>query len=214
MTRRQWTGLAGILFGALMVIGVTTSGTTPDTGTGAVERYTKYWADGGHQDRAALGSILLTYACVLLALFSAALGSLLSRTEDGGLRSVVLSTGTAAAATLAAGAALLNGVGIAAAESSGYAPDGSQALLVEAIGYYTAATAMMMAGAMAVAFSLANRRARLVPQWTTVLSGLLGLVALGSIFVAWIGFMVLPVWSVVIGVCLLVRRQSEDPAPA
>jgi hypothetical protein len=39
-------------------------------------------------------------------------------------------------------------------------------------------------------------------------------VALGSIFVAWVGFMLLPVWSVLMGVCLLVTRSAEEPATA
>lgn len=213
MTRRQWTGLAGVLFGALMITGIVSSGTTPDTGAGAVERYTEYWSDGGHQDRAVLGSILLTYACVMLVLFSAGLRSLLARVDDSGLPSAVLGAGAASAATFAVGAMLLNGVGIAAAETDdGYKVDGNHALLTESIGYYTVSTAMMLAAAMAVAFSVANRTARVAPQWTMVLSVLLGLVGLGSIFAAWVGFMLLPIWSVVMGVCLLVARRADEPA--
>jgi hypothetical protein len=205
MTRRQWIGSAGVLFGAVMLAGVFSSGTTPDNGgSGAVQRYTEYWADSSHQDKAALGSVLLTYACVLLALFAAGLRSLL---VGGGLARVVLAGGTAAAATMAVASTLLNGVGIAAAES-GYEADGNHALLLEGLGYYAMATAMMLAAAMAVAFGLANRTERVVPQWTLVLGGLLGLIALGTIFVAWVGFILLPVWAIVIGLCLLVTRGA------
>jgi hypothetical protein len=196
-----------------MLIGVLSAGSTPDsTGSGAVKRYTEYWGDSGHQDKAALSAIILTYACVLLALFASGLRSLLARFEDGALASSVLSCGAAAAAAFAAGAMILNGPGVAAAESSGYTADGSDALLLEALGYYTAATAMMLAAAMAVAFSVANRRARVVPQWTIVLTALLALVALGSIFVAWIAFMLFPVWAIVMGICLLVGRDADEPA--
>lgn len=211
MTRRQWTGLAAVLFGIAMVTGVLVSGTTPDSqGSGAVQRYTDYWSDGDHQDKAALGSILLTYACVLLALLAAGLRSLLSTSA---LSRVVLGTGTAAAALLAAAAPLLNGPGVASAEG-GYQPDGNEALLLEPIGYYTAATAMMMAAAMAVAFGIANRTERVVPQWTLVPGGLLGLVALGSIFAAWVGFMLLPLWSVLVGGCLLATRGAAAEGPS
>jgi asparagine N-glycosylation enzyme membrane subunit Stt3 len=72
----------------------------------------------------------------------------------------------------------------------------------------------MAAAVMAVAFSLSNRRARVVPQWTLVLSALLAIAGLGSIFTAWIGFMVLPLWGVVMGVCLLATKDpvAVDPS--
>src|SRR5687768_18593912 len=117
MSRRQWTGLAGVLFGVVMLAGVFTSGTTPNsTGSGAAERYTEYWADSGHQDRAALGAILLTYACVLLAAFAGGLRFLLRRIDDGPLPTLVAATGAAAAALFGVGSALSNAPGIAAAE--------------------------------------------------------------------------------------------------
>lgn len=217
MSRRQWVGLAGVLFGAVMLTGIFLSGTTPDsTGSGAVDRYTEYWADGDNSDRAAWGSVVLTYAVPLLLCFAAGLSRLLRRSDDGPLPSLVLGAGGAAAALFATGGALMNGVGIAAAES-GYRADGNDGLLLEAVGYYTLTAAMMCAGTMAVAAALSNRSARLLPAWTLVLAALLGLTALGSIFTAWIGFMLLPVWAIVVGICLLAGRQSHSPvvdAPA
>lgn len=208
MSRRQWIGLAGVLFGAVMLAGVFTSGTTPDsTGSGAVDRYAEYWTDEGNQDRAALGSIVLTYACVLLACFAAGLSHLLRRIDDGPLPGVVLNAGTASAALLGVGSALMNSPGVAAAENA-YEPDGNAALHLEAVGYYTLTTAVMLAGAMAVAAALSNRRAHVLPGWTAVLAGLLALATVGSIFTAWIGFILLPVWAVVVGLCLLVMRQE------
>lgn len=210
MSRRQWIGLAGVLFGIAMFAGITMSGTTPDSGgSGAAERYQEYWADSGHADRAAYGTMVLTYATALLVLLSSGLAWLVRRLDDGPLPMAVLAGGAASAAGFGAGAALLNGPGNAAAES-GYEPDGGSALLVEAIGYYTTTAAVMAAAVMAVAFSLSNRRARVVPQWTMVLTALLALAGLGSIFTAWIGFMVLPLWAVVMGVCLL---ATKEPAP-
>ena len=208
MSRRQWTGLAAVLFGAVMLAGVITSGTTPDaTGSGAVERYQDYWEDSGHQDRAALGSIILTYACVLLLAFAAGLRHLLRRLDDGPLPSVVLAGGVAAAALLGAGGPLVNAVGIASAES-GYEVDGNSALLLEGVGYYLLTTGIMSAGAMVVAASLSNRRSRVLPQWTVVLTVIVALATLGSIFTAWIGFIAFPVWAVVVGGCLLALRDT------
>lgn len=210
-----------MLFGVTMLIGIVTSGTTPDTGTGAIERYTEYWQDSGNQDRAAAGSIILTYACVLLACFAAGLRHLLRARHGGALPPIVLAAGAAASALFAVGASLVNAPGTAAAEATGYEVDGNDALLLESVGYHTLTGAVMLSATMAVAASLANRRARLVPQWTAVLAGLLALAGLGSIFTAWLGFLLLPVWAVVVGICLLPARDSaadvvveESRAPA
>jgi hypothetical protein len=214
MTRRQWTGAVAVLFGVLMLIGLLLSGTTPDNGKGAIERYTKFWSDADHQDRAKLGAILLTYAWVLLAVLAALLRHLLRGLDDGPHRVVILSTGTAAAALFGVGSTLVNGAGIAASSAKGYEVDGNDAIFLESVGYYVLTTGMMMAAAMVVAFALANRRVGLVPQWTVVLSGLMALVGLASIVTAWLGFMLFPVWAIVVGGCLLATRGAPEPAAA
>lgn len=208
MTRRQWIGLAGVLFGIAMFLGIIMSGTTPDReGSEAARLYQEYWADTDNADAASRGSMTLTYASVLLALFAAGLSWLVRRSDDGPLPSAVLATGAASAAAFGAGSALINGVGISVAEG-GYEADGAAAMLMESIGYYAVTAAVMAAAAMAVAFSVSNRHARVVPQWTLVLTVLLALAGLGSIFTAWVGFMLLPLWSVVVGVCLVATKEA------
>lgn len=210
MTRRRWVGLAGLAFGVAMFAGVVGSGTTPDSnGSGAAGRYTAFWADESNQDKAALGGITLTYAVVLLACFAAGLRYLLRTIDTGPLPDVVLATGVMSASLLGVGAALVNGAGIAGAET-GYEPDGGSALLVESIGYYALTAGIMAAAAMALAAAVSNRISRVLPGWTIVLSGLLALVGLGSIFIAWVGFMLLPLWAVVVGLCLLLVAGPED----
>ena len=218
MSRRQWAGLAGLLFGIAMIVGVAVSGTTPDSGKAdAIERYQEYWADTDNQNRAAIGSIILTYACVLLVCFAASLRQLLRRLDDGPLPTLVLAAGTASAALLGAGSAMVNGAGVAAVETV-YEPDGGSAMLVESMGYYTLTTGIMLAATMAVATSLSNRRTRVLPQWTAILSGLLALATIGSIFTAWVGFMVFPAWAIITGICLLAIREraaaADDTLPA
>lgn len=213
MSRRKWIGLAGVAFGVVMLVGIISSGTTPDRdGSDAAELYATYWQDSGHQDAASRGTVLLTYAVVLLVAFSSGLRHLLRRGDEGPLPDLVLAAGATSAALFGAGAALLNGAGNAAAEG-GYSPEGGSALLVESIGYYTATAAVMTAAAMAVAASLSNRRSGVLPQWTIVLSGLLALAGLGSIWTAWLGFMLLPLWTVVTGICLLAVRERVGDAP-
>lgn len=190
-----------------MLAGVLMSGSTPESGgAGAAERYAQFWADDDNQAGAWRGSVTLTYAVPLLLAFTASLSRLLRRGDDGPLPSLVLAAGATAAALLGVGQALVNGAGHAAKES-GYVSNGQDALLLEAVGYFTLVPSIMCAAVMAVAVSVSNRTGRVLPSWTAVLSGLLGLAALGSIFTAWAGFMLLPLWSVVVGATLLVQRN-------
>jgi hypothetical protein len=123
-------------------------------------------------------------------------------------------TGTAAAALLGVGAALVNGVGLSGNESSGFKVDGNTAILFEDISYYVLSAGIMMAAAMAVSFALANRAAGLVPAWSIVLSAIVGLAGLGGAFTAWMGFLALPIWAIVIGGLLLLTRGAGDTTPA
>jgi hypothetical protein len=105
--------------------------------------------------------------------------------------------------------------GIAAAES-GYEVDGNAALLLESVGYYVLTTGIMLGGAMAIAAALSNRRVHLVPGWTLVLAALVGLATVGSIFTAWLGFILFPLWAIAVGICLLAAREpavAEEREP-
>ena len=216
MTRRKWTGVAGVLFGVLMLVGILISGETPDRdASNAVEQYAQHWADGSNQDDASRGAMLLMYATALLVCFSAGLRHLLRRGgNDGPLPSLALAAGTASAAAFAVGAMLINGAGIAAAEG-GYTPTGDAAMLVESIGYYAVSAAVMLAAVSVVAVGIANRQARVLPQWTIALTVLVAIAGAGNIYTAWLGFMLVPLWSVVVGIVLLVVRADDvDDVPA
>src|SRR5687767_4627513 len=112
MTRRQWTGLAGVLFTIAFLAAMFTSGTTPDSdGSGAVERYAEYWNDSGNQDRGFYGALLMTYASVILACFATGLRALL-RGVDSAVAGLTRSAGTAAAVLFGVGVVMVNGPGL------------------------------------------------------------------------------------------------------
>ena len=211
MTRRQWTGLAGLVFGAGMLGAIALFGSTPDSDQAdAVAKYTEFWADDDYQQRASTGQVIFTYLTVLLLCFAAGLRKVVGA-DNSAAKSVILAAGTSAAVLLTVGSTLISGVGLAGAESSGYKVDGNHALLLESVGYYILVAGTMSAAAMAVAVSLENRRTRVLPAWTIVLTGLLALGQLGSIYTAWSGFFLLPAWSIVIGICLLVTKGASGP---
>lgn len=214
MSRRQWTGLAGLLFGATMITGIFVAGSTPDTDRkNPADLFAAYWNNSSHQDHAAISAVVLSFTAVLLISFAIGMAGLLRQRDDGPLPTLVAAGGATAAALLAAGSAVLNGVGVAAMDSH-YQPDGNTAILFENTGYLIAAVGMMSAAAMAVAWSLSNRRARLIPQWTLVATVLVAIAGLGSFFTAWFLFMLMPAWSAIVGICLLTLRDSEPASAA
>jgi hypothetical protein len=213
MTRNRWTGLAGLLFGAVLFGSIFTAGTTPDSdGAGAAERYANYWSSDAHRTRALIAAMMFSYVFVLGIAFAAGLRDRLRSVDSGPLPSLVLAAGTAANVLLMAGAMLGMVIGITAKESSGFKVDGSTALLFDSAGYGMLAAGIMAAAVMTVVTGIVTLRTRVLPTWTAWLGFLVGLAALGNYFTAWIDFILLPLWSAVVGLVLLLR--SDGPSSA
>lgn len=210
--------MAGLVFGAAMFGAIALIGSTPESdGADAIARYTEFWSDEDKQSKASLGQVLFSYLTVVLVCFAAGLRKVVGA-DNSAAKSVILAAGTASAALLMVGGTLVSGVGLAGAETDGYKVDGNQALLLEGLGYYVLVAATMTAAAMAVAVSLDNRRTRALPAWTIAVTGLFALGQLGSIYTSWSGFFLMPIWCVIIGVCLLATKgpaaDSEASAAA
>ncbi|MDT7549654.1 MAG: hypothetical protein QOE84_2048 [Actinomycetota bacterium] len=215
MTRNRWTGLAGLLFGlAFLSISIFGPSTPDSSGTDAATKFASYWNDNGHQNKARIGILLVSYAVVLLLAFSAGLRDRLRTVDTGPLPSFCLAAGTAAASLLAASAASSFCVGLTAADNSSFKVDGSLAIALDQAGYALFATGLMAAGAMAVSTGIVTLRTRVLPVWTAWVGFLLGLGVVGSLFTAWTGFILLPIWSICVGVVLLLRPVDVPAAPA
>jgi hypothetical protein len=215
MTRTRWTGLAGVLFGIVLFVGGALAGSTPDSsGSGAPDRYLKYWTNSDHQDKAWIATLILSYISVLLVAFAAGLRDRLRAVDAGPLPSFVLASGAVSAALLVAGAMASLTVGATASEAESLKVDGSIALMFDHLGYGILAPGLMAGAAMAVAVGIVTLRTRVLPVWTAYLGFLIGLGGLGSYFSAWTGFFVLPLWSVVIGIVLLMRSEAAEAVPA
>lgn len=212
MTRSRWTGVAGLLFGLLFFSIDLFGPSTPDSSKAdAVSQFASYWSNADNQTKSQIGTLLLTYACVLLIAFSAGLRDRLRAVDRGPLPSYVLAAGTAAAVLVGVGGAAAFAPGIAAADVSSLKVDGGLAVVLDDIGYVLLATGLMAAGSMAVVTGLVSRRTGVLPQWTAWLGFLLGLTAVGSIFTAWLGFLGLPIWVVAISIVLVVRAPDIAP---
>jgi hypothetical protein len=130
------------------------------------------------------------------------------------LPSFVLAAGTASAVLLMTGGGLGLAVGATADQAKAFQVDGNTAMLFDNLAYGLMAPALMAGAAMAVAVGVVTLRTRVLPVWTAWLGFLLGLTALGSYFSAWTGFVGFPLWSAVIGVVLLLRGETGEPASA
>ena len=214
MTRTRWTGLAGAAFGLLLLAIAIVVPTTPSNGgSGGAEKYVRFWSDDDHQSKARLAAFLMTYGCLLLVAFAAGLRDRFRDVDAGALPSFILAAGTASAALLLAGAMTGLSVGITAVDAPSFKLDGSLAMLLDTASYGMMGTGLMLAAAMAVAVGLLTLRTRLLPAWTAWLGFLLGLSAVGSLFTAWVGFLGLPLWTVVIGLVLLLRGETVADGP-
>jgi hypothetical protein len=214
MTRNRWTGLAGFLF-AILFLSINIFGpSTPDSsGSNAVAKYASYWSNNDHQTKARIGVLLVTYAVLLLVAFSAGLRDRLRAVDNGPLPSYVLAAGTAAAALMGVAGSVGFAVGLGAADTASLKVDGGLALVLDEASYALLATGLMLAASMAVATGIITLRTRVLPAWTAWLGFLLGLAVAGSLFTAWLAFLGLPLWTLVVSIVLL-TQPVDEPAPA
>ena len=211
MSRSRWTGLAGILFGALFLFAGIFSGTTPDTdGAEAAQKYADHFNDTSTQNHNTVSAFVLTYAFLLLVCFAAGLRQRLRAVDAGPLPALALGLGVAAAAALLVGGETSFAVGTAADQAESFKVDGNLAMLLDGLGYQVLAAGLMAGAAMAVVVGILTLRTRVLPVWTAWLGFLLGLTAVGSYFTAWTGFIGLPLWSVVVGLALVMAK--DEPA--
>jgi len=215
MTRTRLTGAAGLVFGiAFFLLGMFGLSTPDNGGAGAPARFVSFWQSSSHQSQALWTGVACTYLTVLLLLFIGGLRGLLRSVDAGPLPGLVAMLGTAAAVLVFSGVMLLLAVGITSHESHGFKVDGNTALVFDNVSYGIAAIGLMSAGAAAVCTSLVVRRTRVLPMWTAWVGFLAGLPALGSVFTAWVDFVLLPLWTVVVGIALLMVKADMVPAAA
>jgi hypothetical protein len=212
MSRSRWTGLAGILFGALFFFAGVFSGTTPDTdGSEAVQKYADHFNDTSTQSHNTISAFVLSYAFLLLVCFALGLRQRLRAVDGGPLPGLVAGLGATAAALLLVGGQLSFAMGLTADQAESFKVDGNLAMLLDGLGYQILAPGLMAAAAMAVVVGILTLRTRALPVWTAWLGFLLGLTAVGSYFSAWVGFIGLPLWSVAVGLVLVLANDEAPP---
>jgi hypothetical protein len=199
--------IAGVLAGLLFFVGLVLLWDDPASETGPAETFA-YWQDdrGQHQIVALLVAQLIAF---LLLFFGAGLRRRLAQgTGDAGHGSVAFGGALLAAATFALVAMLEGAMTNAAHEGERQTVYTlNQLHSYDWLGWNAAFAAMLLAT------GLGARRNRMLPTplaWATIVIGASLLTPLG-----FFGFLLVPVWLIVVGVWLSRRRTgSPEPIPS
>jgi hypothetical protein len=193
-------GLAGLFFLAGLVL----NRTDPSSETGPAETFA-YWQDN-HGQHQIVGLLLAPLIAVLLLFFGAGLKRRLERGSSGGGHGSVAFAGAILGAAIFALVAMLEGAMTNAAH------EGEQQAVYtlnqlhsyDWLGWNPAFAAVLLAT------GLGARRNRMLPAplaWATIVIGASLLTPLG-----FFGFILLPVWLIVVG--LLLSRDTTSPERA
>ncbi len=196
--------LAGVLAGLLFLVGLFLNRTDPSSETGPAKTFA-YWHDN-HGQHQIVGLLVAPLIAFLLIFFGAGLKRRLEHgSGDSGHGSVAFGGALLAAATFGL-------VGMLESAMTNAAHEGEQQTVYtlnqlhsyDWLGWNAAFAAVLLAT------GLGARRNRMLPSplaWVTIVIGASLLTPVG-----FFGFMLLPVWLIVVGLWLS-RRETEKPEP-
>jgi magnesium-transporting ATPase (P-type) len=196
----RWAGLAGVTFVVLYVVGFAVGGEPPDTDAELIARY----GDSGERAKEFTAFFLIAAAALAFVLFVSGLRSLLARTEgpQRTLGTLTYAGGVICAALVLVGNAVSRATA-AAADDELFTLDPDTQRIFESGGFLLFVSAAFAAILMVVAVSIGALRYRFLPQWLGW-AGIVVAVLLPSAF-AFVGFLILLAWVLVVGVTLAAR---------
>ena len=204
-TWNRWAGVAGIAY-VVLYVGAFSLGI--EVGESDQE-ILDYYADSGHQARELIAFFVISAALLAFALFTSALRSTIAAAEGPPvtLAAIAWIGATAYVALTLAGNAVSRAPAFAAWDTDLFELDANSRRLLEAAGVLLLASGAIAAILLVVAVSVAAVRYGILPRWL----GWAGFVAaaLLPLAVMFIGFLVLFLWVLAVGITLVVR-----PAPA
>ncbi|MER5464159.1 hypothetical protein ABT010_26420 [Streptomyces sp. NPDC002668] len=213
--RDLWSGIAGLVAGALLIAGQALWMGTPDTrGSGALRRVFFYYIDDSNQGLSEATALVLLVSGLLFLFFVVALARL-----AGNRSHLVLVGGTAFTALLMVGAVAGNIFGITANHSAAFPVLPETALLAFLllnVAYGAMIAAMAGAAVMLFALWRAGQQTRTIPAWLGWAGFVVAVVSLAGPLTAWLTPLLLGVWSLGGGVVLIMNarleRAAETPA--
>lgn len=208
MTRRwvpavrleRWIAVAGLayvaLYAAAFAMGIEVGPTDREI--------REYYADGGHRAREVVAFFLIVAAALAFVLFALGLRALVFRAAGPGTVSALVFTGGVLyGALVLVGNALSRATAFSAMDAD-FELEPNTRRLFESAGFLAFASGAMAAGLLVVGVSLAARRSGVLPRplaWFGFAAA-----ALLPLAIAFVGFLVLALWVVVVSVVLALRR--------
>jgi hypothetical protein len=202
----RWAGVAGIAFVVLYVVGFAVGGEPPDADAELIARY----ADSGERAKEFAAFFLIGAAALAFVLFVSGLRSLLARSEaePRTLTTIAWAGGVACAALVLAGNAVSRATA-SAADDEGFRLDPNTHDIVESAGFLLFVSAAFAAILLVFAASLGALRYGILPGWLGW-AGIVVAALLPSAF-AFVGFLILLVWVLAVGVTLAARPAALAP---
>lgn len=199
----RWAALAGL---AYVVLYVAAFSLGIEVGRSDRE-ILDYYADSGHRTKELIAFFLIAGAALSFVVFALGLRTLIARVEPptGALAPLAFAGGLASATLLLAGNALSRATAFAA-EDDVFQLDVNTRRLFEDAGLLVLASGAIAAMLLVVAVSLAALRHGVLPRWL----GWAGF-ALAAVFplaIAFVGFLALFLWVLLVSSVLAVRRAK------
>ena len=209
----RWSALGGAAFVVLAVVGsiVMFSG-TPDSSS-APDKIIKYYSDGGHRDKIALGWAIVCLGVFFFLFFVTALRQRMRRYDpDGGLSTLAVIGGSIYAAATAIAFSLETAVDTMSDDTyqNEVFPELIHAASDAAYVIHAGAGAIGIA-AMIIAASVVALRARRVPSWLAWLSIVVGIASL--FLIVFVPIFIMLAWVLVVSVAMFIREPQGAPAP-
>lgn len=206
----RWSGLGGIAYVVLFVIGTLVAHAgTPKAGASAA-KVIHYYSSSSHRDRIALGWLLAVLGVFFFLWFLAALRQAVRRLAGDGVLGMLTTVGGIVYASLTLAAFSVDAA-VRTMSDDTYQHTVYPGLIHAANDswYVLHSAGGAGAAAMMIASSLALLAAAKVPQWLAWLGVVAGISALVSIFL--VPWFVIAVWLIVASVLVVRAHVEEDP---
>jgi hypothetical protein len=204
----RWSGLAGVLFVALLVVGVAMSGDAGDTPS----KIEAYYADSGNRAKEIAAFFVIAGAGLAFLSFLGTVREMLVRAEEGPgtLSALVFGPGIAFVALLLTGNAISRAPA-ALAEQDEFTLDPNTAEMLDAAGYLAIVAGVMVASVLVLSASTAALRTGILPSWLGWAGLVIGVAMLLAIF--FIPILAFLAWVLAVSLVMIVSASRVRGAP-
>jgi hypothetical protein len=208
----RWAGLGAVVYVVLFVVGtILTYGGTPDSDANPL-KVIAYYSKGSHRDKINFGWALVVLGVFFFIWFLGALRQTLRRIDaDGTLPAVATIGGSVYAALTLAGIAVNNAITTMSDDTFHHQVFPELIHAAQDAGYVLHSSGGVGVASLIIATSVIVMRAGMIPQWVGIISIVIGILAIFSIF--FFPQFLIALWLLVAGVLLFQAGSGETAEP-